>query len=51
MGVGSYAPKHPPKTGSTYTVMTFGSLSGKFTRVSTPISLKYNQNNAVATYQ
>ena len=51
LGVGSDAPKHPPAKGSTYTVMTFGSLSGKFTRVSTPISLKYNQNNAVATYQ
>jgi hypothetical protein len=51
LGVGTDAPKHPPQTGSTYTVMTFGSLSGKFTSVSTPISLKYNQNNAVATYK
>ena len=51
MVIGTDAPKHPPTTGSSYTVMTFGSLSGKFTSVSTPISLKYNQNNAVATYQ
>ena len=51
LGIGTDAPKHPPTTGSSYTVMTFGSLSGKFTSVSTPISLKYNQNNAVATYK
>jgi len=49
--VGTDAPKHPPKSGSTYTVMTFGSLSGKFTSVSTGISAKYNQNSVVAKYQ
>jgi hypothetical protein len=49
--VGTDAPKHPSKSGSTYTVMTFGSLSGKFTSVSTGISAKYNQNSVVAKYQ
>jgi hypothetical protein len=49
--VGTDAPKHPPKSGSTYTVMTFGSLSGKFTSVGTGISVKYEQNSVVAKYQ
>ena len=49
--VGSDAPKHPPATGSTYTVMTFGSLSGAFTSVNRPISVTYDKNSVVATYQ
>jgi hypothetical protein len=49
--VGTDAPKNPPKSGSTYTVMTFGSLNGQFTSVSTGISVKYNQNSVVAKHK
>jgi hypothetical protein len=49
--IGSDAPKHPPAKGSTYTVMTFGSLSGAFKSVNSPISVTYNENSVVATYQ
>lgn len=49
----STSPKYPPKPGSTDTVMTCGSLSGKFTHVSAVqgISLKYNTKSVVATYK
>ena len=44
-------PKRPPKKGSSYTAMTFGSLSGEFTSVSKGFSLTYSENNIVVTYQ
>ena len=51
LGVVTDAPKFPPKSGSTYTFMTYGSLSGEFTSVTTSgISVKYNTNSAVAKY-
>jgi hypothetical protein len=49
--VSTDAPKHPPKTGSTFTVMTFGgSLSGEFTSVNSPISAKYERDSVLAQY-
>jgi hypothetical protein len=36
--------KNPPKSGATYTVMTFGSLSGAFTNVS-PGTAKYTNHS------
>jgi hypothetical protein len=50
LGVVTDAPKFPPKSGSTYTFMTYGSLSGEFTSVTTGISVKYNTNSAVAKF-
>jgi hypothetical protein len=47
----SISPKHPPKPGSTDTVMTFGSRSREFTNVSRVFSVKYDKNSVVATYQ
>jgi hypothetical protein len=45
--------KHPPKPGSTYTAMTFGSLSGEFT--STTVegggTVQYTNNSVVVTFQ
>ena len=41
--------KNPPKSGSTYTVMTFGSLKGKFTNVS-PGTAKYTKGSVVVTF-
>jgi hypothetical protein len=43
--------KHPPKSGSTDTVMTFGSLSGEFASVNKGFSVKYDKNSVVAKYQ
>ena len=47
-----YDPKKPPKSGSTYTVMTYGSESGGFTEISPNITVtvKYTQNSAVAKF-
>jgi hypothetical protein len=47
----SINPKRPPKPGSTETVMTFGSHSGKFTSVSNGFSVRYDSNSVVATYK
>ena len=44
-------PKRPPKPGSTDTFLTYGSFSGEFSSVTPGISVKYNQNSAVATYK
>ena len=46
----SISPRHPPKAGSTTTVMTFGSLSGEFTTVNTGFSVTYDKNSVVAKY-
>jgi len=45
--------KRPPKKGSTYTAMTFGSLSGQFTSftVEGGGSVKYTNNSVVVTFQ
>jgi len=47
----SVNPKRPPKKGSSYTIMTFNSLNGEFTSVSSGFFLKYSANNIVVTYQ
>ena len=44
-------PKHPPKPGSTYTIMTFSSHSGEFTSVSQGFSLEYSNTSIVVVYQ
>jgi len=44
-------PKRPAKAGSTYTIMTFSSLSGEFTSVSNGFSLKYSQNSIVVKFE
>ena len=40
-------PKRPPKSGQTYTALTFGSLSGSFTSVTTGYTLTTNTNSIV----
>ena len=45
----NYDPKKPPKPGATYTVMTFGSLSGAFTSIS-PGTAKYTNNSVVVKF-
>ena len=46
-------PKRPPAKGSTYTVMTFGSLNGVFTSVTVEEggTVKYTNNSVVVTFQ
>ena len=44
-----YSTKVPPKSGSTYTAMTFGSLSGEFTNVS-PGTAKYTNSGVVVKF-
>ena len=46
-------PKRPPKKGSTYTAMTFGSLSGQFTSVTVEEggNVNYTNNSVVVTFQ
>jgi hypothetical protein len=39
--------KHPPKSGQTYTALTFGSLSGSFASVTTGYTLTTNTNSIV----
>ena len=50
--VGIY-PKRPPKKGSTYTAMTFGSLSGGFKTVTVEEggTVEYTGNSVVVTFQ
>jgi hypothetical protein len=40
-------PKHPPKSGATYTALTFGSLSGSFTSLTAGFTLTTNANSIV----
>jgi len=40
-------PKHPPKSGQTYTALTFGSLSGSFTSFTAGYTLTTNANSIV----
>ena len=40
-------PKRPPKSGQTYTALTFGSLSGSFTSVTAGYTLTTNTNSIV----
>jgi hypothetical protein len=44
-----YSTKVPPKSGSTYTAMTFGSLSGAFTGVS-PGTANYTKHSVVVKF-
>ena len=44
-------PKHPPKSGATYTALTFGSLSGSFTSVTAGFTLTTNANSIVVRKQ
>ncbi len=46
-------PKRPPQKGSTYTAMTFGSLSGEFTSVTVEEggTVKYTASSVVVTFQ
>jgi hypothetical protein len=46
-------PKRPPLKGSTYTAMTFGSLSGQFTSVTVQGggTVQYTNNSVVVTFQ
>ena len=46
-------PKRPPKKGSTYTAMTFGSLSGEFKTVTVEEggTVEYTGNSVVVTFQ
>ena len=44
-------PKHPPKSGATYTALTFGSLSGSFTSHTAGFTLTTNANNIQVTKQ
>lgn len=45
--------KRPPRPGSTYTAMTFGSLSGEFARATVEEggTVKYTNSSAVVTFQ
>lgn len=45
-----YSTKVPPKPGATYTVMTFGSLTGAFTSVS-PGMAKYTKDSVVVIFE
>ena len=52
--VATSAPKFPPKPGSTFTIMTVGSRSGKSTTVYTgvaKVAVQYSQNSVVAKAQ
>ena len=40
-------PKRPPKSGQTYTALTFGSLTGSFTSVTAGYTLTTNPNSIV----
>jgi hypothetical protein len=42
-------PKHPPKSGATYTALTFGSLSGSFTSHTAGFTLTTSANNIQVT--
>ena len=44
-------PKRPPKSGATYTALTFGSLNGSFTRHTAGFTLTTNANNIQVTKQ
>lgn len=44
-------PKHPPKSGATYTALTFGSLNGSFTSHTAGFTLTTNTNNIQVTKQ
>jgi hypothetical protein len=43
--------KHPPKSGATYTALTFGSLNGSFTRHTAAFTLTTSANNIQVTKQ
>jgi hypothetical protein len=52
--VSTSAPKFPPKPGSSFTIMTVGSRSGKFTTVYTgaaKVGVQYSQDSVVAKAQ
>jgi hypothetical protein len=44
-------PKHPPQPGAVYTALTFGSLSGSFTSVTSGYTVTTNANNIKVTKQ
>jgi hypothetical protein len=44
-------PKHPPKSGATYTALTFGSLSGSFTSLTAGYTLTTSANSIVVRKQ
>ena len=44
-------PKRPPKSGATYTTLTFGSLNGSFTSHTAGFTLTTNANNIEVTKQ
>ena len=44
-------PKHPPKSGATYTALTFGSLNGSFTSHTAGFTLTTGANNIQVTKQ
>ena len=44
-------PKHPPKSGATYTALTFGSLTGSFTSHTAGFTLTTGTNNIQVTKQ
>jgi fibronectin-binding autotransporter adhesin len=44
-------PKHPPKSGATYTALTFGSLNGSFTRHTAGFTLTTSANSIQVTKQ
>jgi hypothetical protein len=44
-------PKHPPKSGATYTALTFGSLSGSFTSLTAGYTLTTNATSIVVRKQ
>jgi hypothetical protein len=44
-------PKNPPKSGTTYTALTFGSLNGSFTSLTAGFTLTTNANNIQVTKQ
>jgi hypothetical protein len=47
----SVNPKRPPKSGATYTALTFGSLKGSFTSVTAGFTLTTTANIIVVTKQ
>ena len=44
-------PKHPPKSGQSYTALTFGSLTGSFTTHTAGFNLTTNANSITVTKQ
>lgn len=44
-------PRHPPKSGATYTALTFGSLNGSFTRHTAGFTLTTSANSIQVTKQ